>query len=486
VAARLRFIAALIVGLSLALILGCGGDSEQSGCTSGPPKLRVDGQRLADPSGRTVVLRGFVTLADDEPTYDYDTDAYRRIARLGSNVQVIRVGEDILSGQQGVAALDGYLWRVRRMVANASCAGLYTVLKMTIYDDPSYTGSDREATWGALWDGSGPERDRLEAAWRRLGGAFRDDPSVIGYDLINEPEQGSYSTMTGSDFDETYLTPEYQRLIDLLHDLDSGKVAFFQGTLNSYFRSLFDPASVTGQPYGGEIGRPNAVYAAHFYPNFANWVERGDASTAGYRSLFDRFQASADANGVPLYLGEFDMPFNPDWDGDRAREAGYTRLAEATAELVDQSGISATRAWYSDDRAEAHRGGEVLDWAIIMGQSGLSGPERHVVTDVFARPHPVAVAGGSPRSRFDFDARSFDLEWVSDGSGRTSTIFVPLGDYPGGFAVTSDGSPVLEVDAAGIGHSSPGSGDSWSAATQLLSVSGSASGRRTLRIMPRS
>lgn len=114
--------------------------------------------------------------------------------------------------------------------------------------------------------------------WTRIAKHYADDPTIIGYDLINEPIHQFCDTT------KLYprLEPFYKKLTSAIREVDANHILFIAGV---FWNRNFD--------YFTEPFDPNLVYATHLY-NF----------TDDYTSLeyFDRF---SEKHNVPIYLGEF-------------------------------------------------------------------------------------------------------------------------------------------------------------------------------------
>jgi hypothetical protein len=196
----------------------------------------------------------------------------------------------------------------------------------------------------------------------------------VGYDLLNEPQKGN---LGGADatFVTSYLNPFYQKAIDRLRAIDQRHIAFFQPG--------FAPGPVNYLPYVTTIDRPNVSYAPHFYPNWRSYELKHDFSVTAYDTILNRYLAEGASSGVPVMVGEYGLPWNPADDGNADLEASYQVLEKAAINRFIGSGLSFTRPWYADDRSGAQIGPYLVGMALIRGRSGLGGPLRTFITDVF-------------------------------------------------------------------------------------------------------
>ena len=65
-------------------------------------------------------------------------------------------------------------------------AGLHTISKLVIYDLRPFGKEQSDA----IYHNTNGTQDALLAAWNKLWTRYKDEPSVFGYDLLNEPQHG--------------------------------------------------------------------------------------------------------------------------------------------------------------------------------------------------------------------------------------------------------------------------------------------------------
>jgi len=134
-------------------------------------------------------------------------------------------------------------------------------------------------------DGSGfpltfyvPRYRRLTIAlWQQLAAHYRDEPAVLGYDLLNEPIS-PYS-------DENYLNPRleplYRDIVAAIRSVDPNHLVFLAGAQWSTNFAMF------GRPFDG-----NAVYTYHKF-----WARPARDAVQDYLDFGNRWN-------VPLLIGE--------------------------------------------------------------------------------------------------------------------------------------------------------------------------------------
>lgn len=121
------------------------------------------------------------------------------------------------------------------------------------------------------------EQQHLFAVWRRLATHYRDDPTVLGYDLLNEPIP-HYPHLA---FLNPSLEPLYKALSAEIRKVDSHHILFLGG---AQWDSNF---SVFGKPFD-----VNVAYTFHKY-----WTAPDESVLREYIDFRERF-------AVPIWMGE--------------------------------------------------------------------------------------------------------------------------------------------------------------------------------------
>jgi len=133
-----------------------------------------------------------------------------------------------------------------------------------------YADTDGEAR---LWNDVSCQ-DELVRVWEFLARRYKDEPAVLGYELINEPQ-----APTGQD-----LAILYKRVINAIRALDTRHVIFLDG--NNYARDFTGlmPAELGG----------NIAYVFHAY----------DAA-ASLPAMVSQYRAFQDLHNVPVLCNEY-------------------------------------------------------------------------------------------------------------------------------------------------------------------------------------
>lgn len=249
------------------------------------PPLKVQGRNFVDPSGKPVLLKGcnvgnwllieFWMLGLPNPPRDQYTleqtlttrfgrdederlmDLYRsswmtdrdweNIKSFGFNLVRVPFNYRLLEDDERPKVLrkDAWQW-LDIAVDSARKHGLYVLLDLhgaqggqTENDHTGRSGQNK------LW-GSAENQDRMTWLWTQVARRYRDNPTVIGYDTLNEPYGGKKDEIA-SLFAKTYTA---------IRSVDQEKEIFAHGqTDNFYFYG--DPK---------EHGWHNVGFQMHFYP----------------------------------------------------------------------------------------------------------------------------------------------------------------------------------------------------------------------------
>lgn len=187
--------------------------------------VTASGTQFLDPSGKPLLLHG-LNVASKSPDAGYvgdlKPDDFATIRSWGMNCIRLAIFWDGLEPQPGHFDR-GYLDRIAQRVAWAKTQGLYVLLDMhqdlysvkfsdgapawatldegqpftptAVWSDAYYSSPAVQSALDHFWanspapDGEGLQ-DHYAKVWQFVAQRFRDEPAVIGYDLMNEPYPG--------------------------------------------------------------------------------------------------------------------------------------------------------------------------------------------------------------------------------------------------------------------------------------------------------
>ncbi len=284
------------------------------------PWLGVQGNRITDPEGNTVVLRGvsMMNLGDQEREggilrlIDRMTDRtdsegavqgwYPRIIRLPIYPPRVVMDDapstDPFPLGEGGAAQERYIDRlIRPAVERAASKGLYAILDFHQIAD---IDEDTDA--------------QAREFWRAVAPRFTDYPNVL-FEVFNEPVRVCGSEAWAS------IRPFAQAWVDLIRESAPDNLILVAGP-------------VWAQNIRGAVEAPisggNIVYVSHIYPE--HW------------SLEVADEARGCAARHPVFLSEWGY----DNDSPRGRFADVAGYREGLVRLVEETGMSWT-AWVLSD-----------------------------------------------------------------------------------------------------------------------------------------
>lgn len=297
---------------------------------------------VVDSQGRTTLLRGvnLNALGDyfqANPLYptviDATEDDFAQMSALGLNVVRLILSWSSLEPERGVID-ESYIDRIKTMVGYAKKYGIYVVLDMHqdawgkfIASSPdtqcgffeSSIGWDGAPKWATYTDGASTCRVKVRefspavarafenfwrnregiqteliSVWSRLATAFADEPAVVGYDLINEPNFGVSVGLSQTLLMGRYYTQALRAIRSAEKSVTNGfsHVAFVEPSVE------WSAFGVTLPPLGLFLLDDNIVFAPHLY---AGSITVTGTITSGYQAA----SKVATLYRTPFWSGEW-------------------------------------------------------------------------------------------------------------------------------------------------------------------------------------
>jgi endoglucanase len=179
----------------------------------------------------------------------------------------------LASGQDGFARMDSLVSWCRE-------SGLYVILDM--HDAPGgQTGDNIDDSYGYPWLFVSEESQVLFVdIWKRIANHFKDEPVILGYDLLNEPIATHFAK------EYALLNPKleklYKRAVAAIREVDKNHIVLLGGAQwNSNFKVFTD------SKFDGKI-----MYTCHRY-----WCDTLQANIQDFVNF-------RDSVNLPLYMGE--------------------------------------------------------------------------------------------------------------------------------------------------------------------------------------
>jgi endoglycosylceramidase len=402
--------------------------------------------RLADSAGRVLDLRGFNLDKWDEST---PADV-RAIADRGFTLIRLDITWARLEPTRGVydAAAMG---RIQQLMSAADRYGLRVLVDFhqDVYGPYFGGGQDGIPAWATRDDGlpftpipndwfSEYFEPSVQAAFRHLyddadlraaqtafyqhvATALRSHPSLLGYDLFNEPsgpmlgDPSDPAALFASSqaLEQGRLQEMYKRLIAAVRQVDQRSWLFVEPTV------LVGEGVPTALPGFADprAGAPRIGYAPHFYDTAVENGQDWNPADGFVDDYVAAITAYPKAHGMPVIVGEW---------GEYTGTPGNAALIVAQTKAMPMFATGWTR-WYwgmgTDGYAPLDKAGNPLPGEAPM----------------FA-PFASAVAGTPTGSSFDPSTNTYTLSYAPGGKGLGITeIVLPGTVYPNGVAVSVSG-----------------------------------------------
>ncbi len=450
----------------LFLLVACHGSAappsaqiDAGACTSpdfaGSP-LGVHCNALVDAEGRTVLLHGVnarvsgifdVTFTDGrapvEAVPDFTQDDANGIRAVGFNALRLPLDWSGLEPTATGGFDDTYLDRVAAVVGDCAAAGLYVLLDFHQDAYSKEIGEDGAPLWaivppptqllgGPLTDLSQRElsaqvqaayetffgqssdgmnlQSRFTAMASHVAARFATDPTVIGFELYNEPPAA-----------QAALVALYDSMIEAMRAAAPTKLLFFEPSAT---RNILDRA-----PLGpGSLGA-GTVYAPHVY----TFVFTGDAMTLAsitkdqLRPSNQSARAEADSWQAPLVVTEYGFgPSQPNF----AQYVGWQN------DLEDEV-LASSFFWLWKEESQGAWGFFDVD------PSTGAFTERQAVVAALSRVRLEAASGRLLQVAYDATNAQLSVQLVGDANVKAPNV-ISIAGAPGfaGYDATCDGAGV--------------------------------------------
>lgn len=382
-----------------------------------------------DAEGRHEVARGFVVITSDGmgDVY-YDEGDYQRMARLGSNFQVIRIDPTKLGAAVDPQITQEYLIRLDSLVDMGRNVGIKSAMKLTVYGMENFS-------WENFWRNKHKLKEQHIDRWRVLWDRYKDDDFVVGYDLLNEPRKMSFD-VTYTELTNKHLVPYYERVIDEAVKYNPNKLFYCQSI---FVNKGEQEEHMQYSPITVPINRDNVVFCPHTYKNKIEEV-------APTMEMFDENSVTMDA---PMFVGEWGFPTLASTDVEMTKQFDYIGFYMATADEFDRLGCGSIKAWFTGSRKIGTNliMGETYTWSMFQDKKDVGSYERKYIMDIVARPYPQLIAGDIYGFKFDYARRVFTLELKPDNSKGSSHIYISADRfYPDGFTIECGEGVALSYD----------------------------------------
>jgi endoglycosylceramidase len=415
---------------------------------------------LTDASGRILDLRGF-----NIDKYDETTRAdIQNIAARGFDLVRLDITWARLEPEPGVYD-QAEMNKLQQLMTWADQSGLHVLVDFhqDVYGPFFGGGQDGIPAWATRDDGlpfaaipdnwfdeyfepavqaafqhlyEDPDLQAAQTSfYQHVAVALRSHPSLLGYDLFNEPsgsltgdgDPTNPATLVASAaaLETTQLPAMYNRLIAAIRKVDQRSWLFVEPTpLVGEGVPTALPAFADPRP-----GAPRIGYAPHFYDTSVEDGQDWNPADGFVADYVAAITAYPQAHHMPVIVGEFGPP-----------DVSTPGNAALVADQVQAMSTFAT-GWTQWYWGKGTGGYSVLDPA---------GNPHPGDAQVFA-PYAPAVAGTPGTSAYDPASGTYSLTYTPGGHGvGTTEITLPANDYPNGATVTVTGRAlVVQIPPSG-------------------------------------
>jgi endoglycosylceramidase len=268
-------------------------------------------------------------------------------------------------------------------------------------------------------------QDEFIKASMFVANRFKDNPYVLGYDIINEPWGSSLLGSVLSTELETKLLPAfYDRYISRMRTVTTEQYIFFEPDVK--FNSKETGRFLTNLPFIHDASsRRKLSFAPHLYIPHTD----GPPAQNPYLNTLDaflkllgtRYEQIQNKQQTPFYIGEWsyiDIRTFEDWE----------QYLNGHLALFDSLQYSWSYFGYFPD-------GEGYSLADKNDQ------EETPIVNKVSRPYPMATSGKLNRFKYLPETRVFEMDYVSNPAIRQPTeIYIPKRHYSNGYELTISGT----------------------------------------------
>ncbi|QAA34430.1 cellulase family glycosylhydrolase [Clostridium manihotivorum] len=171
------------------------------------------------------------------------------------------------------------------LVNECSSRGIYVLLDLhgtfggqNTFDNCGEVNSDPQ-----LWKNS-QYQDRTVTLWQGIANHYKGNPTIAGYDLLNEPDKVGRDQLNGY----------YNRLYQSVRAIDPDHIIYMEGPWD--WNQLYAPSV---------YGWTNVVYEMHYYAMSGNEPNDWNAQNGLIDSAIQELKDHQNSWNIPVYVGEF-------------------------------------------------------------------------------------------------------------------------------------------------------------------------------------
>ena len=426
----------IIIPFLLALIFtGC--NKENTGNT-----YVQDSNVFQDVYGRTLIFHGASLYTNDDPggyTRYNSNSAKRLINEWGLNSVRLFWNWNAIEPDSAVFA-SNKLDSIVKVVETFTNEEIYVVLAVNgtatssqdklrgtwqapygnAQDIPTLPGNANPAAQEAtrrFWDYNHYPylQDEFVKASKYIAERLKNNPYVLGYDIINEPwGDGVISTILNTNLETQLLPALYQKYITEIREVEPDKYIFFEPSV------LFNSKELAGFQTKLPVimDARNGVKHLSFAPHCYLLDDKNNSIRNNYDAylsiLKNNYIAIQQKQQVPIYIGEWS---NIDYANFQDADNYLNKHMQAFDELKASWSYFGYFPGNPDDMSD------------------------NPALDLACRVYPRATAGKLRSFSYNPETKVFLMSFISGGfSNQTSEIFVPDKHYPAGWNLRVTGA----------------------------------------------
>lgn len=228
------------------------------------PLIHVQNRRIVTPDGRFFHIKGIAfgnevwSNPTHPPAYHHGKEDYARIKSMGFNAVRFYLNYRIFESDLSPFTYkeSGFTW-LDKNIAWAKEQGIHLVLNMHVPQG----GFQSLGKGLALWDVEQNQK-RLTALWQEIARRYKDEPTILGYDLVNEP-------VVSRDISQWEILAK--TIVQAIRQVDPYHIIFVE-RLNAVKNNWNE--NLNGSMNFILINDTNIVYEFHFYKPF-NFTHQG-------------------------------------------------------------------------------------------------------------------------------------------------------------------------------------------------------------------
>ncbi|WP_430812268.1 MULTISPECIES: cellulase family glycosylhydrolase [unclassified Carboxylicivirga] len=472
--------------LSVFLLQGClTHENGKGGDAITPSTITVKGQRFVDNNGRHVILNGINVVnksKKDQYLFGGGAEFYANLKSWGFNSIRFYINWDGLELEPGVYN-ESYLKEIDKRIQWAADNGVFVILDMhqdlfglkfsngapewatldegkphitgDVWSDAYMMSEAVQTAFDNFWankpasDGIGVQ-DHYANLWKHIAKRYADNPTVIGYDIMNEPFAGSsalqampamltaygeliYATTgkvlteeelvaiwgdvnrrtealkvlstkenysyvidalydVNAGFEKNHLQAMYQKVANAIREVDTTHVLFLE---HSYFSNVGVKSSI--ERVRLKDGSPDMLvaYAPHGYDLVTDTDDASSSNSERVEFIYNRIKEKGEQMEMPVWVGE--------WGAYYSHGEGIVSVARTAIRLI-----------------ESHLFGNAY-WSYNSGTENLAYFKKAIL-----RPYPAYTCGELLQYHYSHATGELNVEWhEATNISAPTTIFVP-------------------------------------------------------------